>query len=334
MVPVTVVTGFLGAGKTTLVNRWLAGVARGDIAVIVNEHGDVGIDGALLAARVEQLVEIAGGCVCCATQADLVRALDRLAASATPPKRVLIETSGAASPAGVLHAVCGGARNEAYALDGVVTVVDASRMNVLDEHDLAIEQVGYADVVVLSRGDACSAEERERARGGIAAHNGAAFVVSAARGAVDDPSIATLDALLDRRRGDLGPPPAHLGSAHPAPHVYESVSLCHDGELDGDRFAHFMEEEVARFSGRLFRTKGILAIEGLGERMIVQGVTDLVEVTFGEPWGDAPRTSRFVVVGYGLDREALERAFNESAIRPRASDTRPPSRGTASSSSR
>lgn len=107
--PVTVVTGFLGAGKTTLVNHWLAGMGRGDVAVIVNEHGDVGIDGELLAARVRTLVEISGGCLCCANSAELVRALDDLAGAPAPPGRVLIETSGAASPAGVLRAISRGA---------------------------------------------------------------------------------------------------------------------------------------------------------------------------------------------------------------------------------
>lgn len=308
MVPVTVVTGFLGAGKTTLVNRWLTNVTRGDVAVVVNEHGDVGIDGALLAERVQTLVEIAGGCVCCATQAELVHALDELASSGAPPKRILIETSGAASPAGVLHAINGGARKEAYVLDGVITVVDATRMNVLAEHDLAIEQVGYADVVVLSRADTCDAEARTRAKDVIATHNGAAFTVSATRGVIDESSLTTLDAVLDHRREDFAPArvPASSARSHEA---YESVSLLHDGQIDGERFAHFMEEEVARFAARLFRTKGILAVEGVEERMIVQGVADLVEVTFGAPWGDTPRSSRFVVVGFGLDRSALERAF-------------------------
>src|SRR5688572_18530415 len=102
--PVTIVTGFLGAGKTTLVNTWLGRSNRGDVAVIVNEHGDVGIDGELLAARVQTLIEVSGGCVCCTTHAELVRALDTLAASNPAPKRILIETSGAASPASVVRA--------------------------------------------------------------------------------------------------------------------------------------------------------------------------------------------------------------------------------------
>jgi G3E family GTPase len=306
-VPVTVVTGFLGAGKTTLVNRWLADGPRGDVAVIVNEHGAIGIDGALLAARVRTLVEISGGCVCCSTQAELVRALEELASAPSPPKRILVETSGAASPAGVLRAVTG--RAEAH-LDGIVTVVDATRIDTLAEHDLASEQVGYADVVVLSRADRCDAKALAHAREVVAAHNGAALVVTAASGELEDPQLATLEALLDLRRADFG---AATPVASTAGHVYESVSLVLQGDVDGERFADFMESELARFAGRLFRTKGILAVDGAPERMIVQGVADLVEVTFGEAWGNTPRTSRLVVVGFGLDRAALARAFSACA---------------------
>jgi G3E family GTPase len=305
-VPVTVVTGFLGAGKTTLVNRWLADIPRGDVAVVVNEHGAIGFDGAMLAARVRALVEITGGCVCCSTQAELVRALEQLASTPSPPKRILVETSGAASPAGVLRAIAG-ARHGAHVLDGVITVIDATRLDTLAAHDLAIEQLGYADVVVLSRADACDLASLARAADVVEGYNGAAFVVTAARGEVSDASLATLERLLDRRRADFQRARA-VPAAQP-PHVYESVSLALDGEVDEERFADFMETDLARFAGRLFRTKGILAVEGLSDRMIVQGVADLVEVTFGEPWGDGPRTSRLVVVGFGLDREALTRAF-------------------------
>lgn len=316
-VPVTVVTGFLGAGKTTLVNRWLADVPRGDVAVIVNEHGQVGIDGAMLAARVRALVEITGGCVCCSTQAELVRALEDLASSPSPPKRILVETSGAASPAGVLRAIASGGRSGTHVLDGVITVVDATRASTLAAHDLAVEQVGYADVVVLSRADTCSPEQRTRASEIVGAHNGAAFVVSAARGEIDDPAcpIPTLEALLEQRRADFAP--LRAVPAAQVAHVYESVSMVLDGDVNEDRFADFMESDLARFAGRLFRTKGILAVDGMAERMIVQGVADLVEVTFGEPWGVAPRTSRFVAVGFGLEREALTRAFAACAAATR-----------------
>lgn len=310
-VPVTVVTGFLGAGKTTLVNRWLADVARGDVAIVVNEVGEVGIDGELLAGRVRSLVEITGGCICCSTQAELVRALEELATVPVPPKRIVVETSGAASPAGVIHAIVGSARRLAHTLDGIVTVVDATRVDALAAHDLALEQLGYADIVVLSRADQCDADMRRRAALSVESHNGAALVVTAARGELDDPTIGKLEALLDRRRADFAS--AHEVRPTPGPHPYESVSLSLDGDVDGERFADFMENELERFSGRLFRTKAILAVSGLDERMIVQGVTDRVEVTFSEPWGAARRTSRLVLVGFGLEREVLERAFARCA---------------------
>lgn len=282
MIPVTVVTGFLGAGKTTLVNRWLGEVAKGDIAVIVNEHGAIGVDAELLAARVEMLVEIAGGCVCCSTQAELVRALGRIAKSG--PKRILVETSGAASPAGVIRAV----RGDDVRLDGIVTVVDGRKSDI--DQDLAIEQIGYADIVVLSRADA--------AKAAVAAINPAAVIGD----------YAPLAELLARRTADFVKAPT--SARHDA---YESVALHLDGAVDGERFADFMENELARFASRLFRVKGILAVDDMPERMIVQGVADEVEVTFGEAWADTPRTSRLVVIGFGLDKAALERAFRAAS---------------------
>lgn len=194
-IPVTVVTGFLGAGKTTLVNRWHARIPRGDVAVVVNEHGDVGIDGELLAARAKALREITGGCICCRTQAELVRALEDLASSQA--KRILVETSGAASPAGVLRAIATGGTSGKFALDGVVTVVDATRIDALGEHDLAFEQIGYADVVVLSRADVAAEDVVARAKDFVTARNGAARVVD-----VDEVATVSASRISSRRSSD------------------------------------------------------------------------------------------------------------------------------------
>lgn len=311
--PVTVVTGFLGAGKTTLVNEWLQRVPRGDVAVIVNEQGDVGIDGELLAQRVRLLIEVNGGCFCCTTQAELVQALDAIATSETRPGRVLIETSGAASPAGVLRAVVAGGRSRTLVLDGVITVLNATCVDAVLEHDVAREQLGYADVVVLSHADTCAPEQMAAAKSNLGLQNGAAIYVESEHGHVVAPAVRFLEEVLALRPMGfvaLSPLPVQ-----PSEHIYESVSLVLEVDVDGERFADFVETEVAEFAGRIFRIKGILAVAGLDVRMIVQGVADAIDITFGRPWGDAPRTSRLVVVGFGLEREALSRGFSSCAAR-------------------
>ena len=240
--------------------------------------------------------------MCCATQAELVRALDELATGKSGAKRILVETSGAASPAGVLTSIARGGRSGAFALDGVITVADATRIDTLREHDLALEQIGYADIVMLSRADVCAREAMAHAADVVALQNGAALVVES--GALED--------LLDRRRADFAPARATYAATA---HVYESVSLTLDGDVDGERFADFVETELARVAGRIFRTKGILAVADMQERMIVQGVADSVEITFGAPWEGAARRSRLVIVGFGLDRAAFEAGFAACARR-------------------
>lgn len=314
MLPVTVVTGFLGAGKTTLVNTWLSGYRRGEVAVVVNELGDVGIDGELLAERVRTLVEITGGCVCCRSQAELVQALEALASSSPAPSRVVVETSGAASPSGVLRALAGGGRSGELRLDGVITVVDAHRVAALASHDLAIEQIACADVVVLSRADLCDAEALADARARVSAWTTTDAVVTASRGVVHEEGLGTLEALVAHARTALRRA-APREESHPSHAAYTAVSLVLEGDVDGEAFAAFMEDELGALGPRLLRTKGIVSVAGLDERMIVQGVAELVEVTFGAPWGEARRETRLVLVGLGLDGETLTRAFWSTAAR-------------------
>ena len=304
-IPVTIVTGFLGAGKSTLVERWLSELPS-DTAVIVNEAGTVGIDGELLAERATRLREITGGCVCCVTHVELDRTLAELAESSAPPSRILIETSGAASPAGVLRILTRGMAREELRLDGVVTVLDASRASETMTFALTLEQLGFADVVLLSHADVCDEAALDSLEHTVGGHAPGAVIARANQGALIHADADTLLGLLDARAGVLRIRPLHSDTTHQR---IDAVSLIHPGELDEERFGDWVERALGAVEVRLLRIKGILAIRGVDDRVIVQGVSEAVEITFGAPWGDAERGSRLVILGLRLDEGALAAGF-------------------------
>jgi len=303
-IPVTVVTGFLGAGKSTLLDRWLETLPT-DTAVIVNEEGAVGIDGALLAKRARRLREISGGCVCCVTHEALDAALADFAAATPTPSRILVETSGVASPAGVIRILTRGRARRQLRLDGVVTVVDASRAHQRMQFGLTIEQLGFADIVVMSHIDAQPEAGLAALETELAGYAPGAVLARASRGRLT--GAQTLLGLLDARGGVLRALPALDGPV--ASHRVDAVSLVHDGELDEERFGEWVQTALGAIETRLLRIKGILAVRGVDARVIVQGVSEAVEVELGVPWGREARTSRLVILGLELDDAGLREGF-------------------------
>jgi G3E family GTPase len=310
-IPVTIITGFLGAGKSTLLQRWLEELPRSETAVIINERGEVGVDGELLAGRVARLREVTGGCVCCKSQAELSSALAELSAATPRPGRILVETSGAASPAGVIQAIGTPGLRDQLALDGVITVLDVMRAERALEFDVAVEQLGFADVVVLTHVDEAtqspSSVNLDTLEEMVSRHAPAAVIARATRGAIAQSFLE----LMAQRAETLHLPPE--GVAHSS---IDAASMVIDAELDEDLFGDWVESALGSAEARILRVKGILAMEGVDSRVIVQGISEAVEVLLGTPWGDAKRTSRLVVLGLGLDPAALEAGFRGCAAGP------------------
>lgn len=311
-IPVTVVTGFLGAGKSTLLENWLGELPRDETAVIVNEQGDVGIDGALLAQRAARVREITGGCICCTTQAALDAALADFAESTPTPTRILVETSGAASPAGIIRAMTRGVARDRLRLDGIITVIDAARARKTMKFGLTIEQLGFADVVVMSHVDQCSETDLAALEHKLVPYAPGAVIARAQRGRLADAGTQTLLELLAARGEVLRVPPREQAGL--TRHGIDAVSLVHDGELDESRFGDWVEDALGAVEVRILRVKGILAVQGVHTRVIVQGVGEAIEVTLGPAWDDAPRTSRLVILGLGLDEVTLREGFTSCVV--------------------
>jgi G3E family GTPase len=304
MTPVTILTGFLGAGKTTLLNRLLSG-RQGRIGVIVNEFGEAGVDGELIASGPEEVVELAGGCVCCAVRGDLVRTLHGLRGRRL--ERLVVETSGLADPGPLAQTfLLDPFLRAEFPLDAVVAVAGAPQIRIqLAEEPEAAAQAAFADLLVLAKTDLVPEAERQAARAALSALNPGAEILEAVRGELPP------ELLLNRGGFD----PARVAERLALPGVLHglgaaatgAVALRARGPVDEGRLAAWIEELLAERARDLLRLKGVLQVAGEARRLVLQGVHGLVEAEWLPP---APTEGRLVLIGRGLDRAALQAGFD------------------------
>lgn len=306
---VTVLTGFLGAGKTTLLNRLLHSDHGRRLAVIVNEFGEAGIDGELLASGGEELIELANGCVCCTVRGDLLRTLHGLRGRRGAIDGVIIETTGLADPGPVAQTfLFDEALRADFALDGIVTVVDALHVrDQLRDRPEAAEQVAFADLIVLSKADLANPWDLPAIRGALAQVNPSARIVTAERGEIGPETV------LDLGGFDLARIASQIHDHDCTDHVHGSdigtVTLTADVPLDQERVTDWLSGHLAVHGRDVLRVKGILEVAGDARRLVLQGVHMILEGDHLSPWPPGPRQSRLVLIGRGLDRPALQAAF-------------------------
>ena len=308
-VPVTVVTGYLGAGKTTLVNRILA-AATDRIAVIVNEFGEIGIDGELIDSGAEDLVELAGGCVCCVVRGDLIRTLRQLLRQRPDLDRVLIETSGLADPGPVAQSLAADPILAARCrLDAVVAVADAGRIAAQMAADhLAADQIALADVIVLNKAE--TAADLPALTDLLAGTNPLAEVITATR---CDVAVARLTG-HDPDPGRVpGAPHHHHGAGGIA-----AVALTTSAEIDEPGIEAWLTGLLALRGQDILRTKGVFAVPGKDCRLVVQAVHMSLEAAWGRPWASmADRGGRIVFIGRDLDAAELEQGLRAAEAEER-----------------
>ena len=332
--PLTVLTGFLGAGKTSLLNRLLKDPALAGTAVLINEFGEIGLDHLLVEKISDDLVLLPSGCVCCTMRGDLIDALERLLRDLDNRRadlnRVVLETTGLADPAPVLHTVMVHPYLVMrYRLDGIVTVVDAiNGLATIDQHPEAMKQAAAADRLALAKTDLLDTPERRATAAQLTARlkrlNPAAPILDVAAGE------ATADRLIncglydpdskvpDVRRWLAEEAYAANADAHGHGHHHHaeerirSLALASDRALPAATFDMFLDLLRGLHGPNLLRVKGIVKIaEAPDQPVVIHGVQHVFHPPTSLPaWPDDDRRTRLVFITCDMDPRAIRDLFD------------------------
>ena len=308
-VPVTVLTGFLGAGKTTLVNRILTENHGKRIAVVENEYNELSIDRDLVVSEAEEIIEMNNGCLCCLVRGDLIHALRELLQRRDKFDYILIETSGLTDPGPVAQTfVVDEYLKEKVLIDGIVTIVDAKHVwQHIDERQELKEQIGFADVVLLNKTDLVTEAELDKLETRVKSINALAKTHRTKN------SAAKMDDILDIGAFDL----ERILSTHPNLLTSEedeceiaegisSVGIAFPGDLDGEKMEEWAHELGHEKGEDIFRLKGVLSFKGVPDRVVFQGVHAIMDGQTDRPWGSDQRFNKVVFIGRNLDKSELE----------------------------
>jgi G3E family GTPase len=305
-VPILLVTGFLGAGKTTLVNHVLAQAAGRRIAAVVNDFGAINIDAELIEGASDGVVSLANGCICCTLEGDLLRTLASLLRRTPRPDAIVVETSGVADPADIVRNLMDPVIFREAPLETVLCVVDAVGTVSLDD-ELLRSQVQAADVVALSKLDLANTAEQDRLRAAVSAIKPKAIVVEAVHGLV--PLGLLFPAVPDAR-----PPQRDVSRSRPISDRYETMTWISDRPISLKR----LQSVIGELAPKLTRAKGLFeTVEYPGRQLLLQFAADRATVSAAEaPSHDQPCARIVFICEIGaLGAAEIDRVLERCTIR-------------------
>lgn len=318
-VPVTVVTGFLGSGKTTLVNYILSENHGKRIAVIENEFGEVGIDDALVIDAEEEIFEMNNGCICCTVRGDLIRILGTLMKRRDKFDYILVETTGLADPAPVAQTFFVDDEIRAQLrLDAIVTVVDAKHLSLhlFEEKEEgveneALEQIAFADRILVNKTDLVSEEEVAVVESHLRSINASASLVRTHMSKVDLDWILNVGAFNLERVLEVEPTFLE-DSEHLHDQSITSVGIEEDGLVDVTKINNWLGWLLGEKGTDIFRMKGILNVAGSEQRYVFQGVHMLFDGQPDRAWAEGEsRVNKMIFIGRNLDRDEIRQRFQQ-----------------------
>ena len=321
-IPLVLLTGFLGSGKTTMLNGLLATPAFRDTAVVINEAGDVGLDHLLVEQGTDTVVMLEGGCLCCRTKGALAPALAKLLrrardANMAPPRRIVVETSGLSDPAAVLEGLIADAFFNRYlAFAGIVTVVDVRAFcGTVNGHAEARMQVALADRLLLTKTDLVSRDQSVAVQAQLSAINPHAPQEVVRQGtatmATFWPDILDLPLALMK--------PATMVCS-PEPKPVATASLAFHGAIDANDLEAWLDHTINLLGPMLLRMKAMLDVEGAPGPTVLHVVQGLLHQPLDlNAWPDGDRQNRIVLIGSDVEEQILMDALARLATTVRRS---------------
>ncbi|MET4608518.1 G3E family GTPase [Bradyrhizobium sp. JR4.1] len=307
-VPILLVTGFLGAGKTTVVNHLLAHAEGRRIAAVVNDFGAINIDAELIAGASDGVVSLANGCICCSLEGDLLHTLATLLRRDPKPEYIVIETSGVADPADIVRNLMDPVIVREAPLETVLCVMDAATPPATLDDALHRSQLRVADIVALSKLDLANEGAGSRMREAIRAQRVPAVVVDAPHGEI--PSALLFPATVDR-----APPLREPGPKRPAEQRFETLSWTSDQPISLVR----LQQAIGRLAPKLARAKGLFeTVEQPGRQMVFQFAAGRATLAPGEvPMSGAPRARIVFIAELGVLSKAELDGIMETCVADR-----------------
>lgn len=325
-IPISVVTGFLGSGKTTLINHLVQQKGMQATALIINEFGEIGLDHILVESAFENTLLLENGCICCSIRGDLIDTISDLFAKVgngqLPPfTRIVIETTGLANPAPIAHAILTDAAViNRCALESVVTLVDGVLGRVhIEHHEEAVRQISQADLALVSKADLCSEDEITRLTEDVLKINPALGISAIEHGQTDP------DFLFPESSGHGKEGSHHVhhdgygnGHEHPQDHRHGDIttwSLVHDAPLDEARLRAWLNMIYSLRPHAMLRLKGYLRLAGHQRPLLMQAVGSIVNLPeWLDAWPDGKEETRLILIFKELSVAAVRSSFHTHVL--------------------